>query len=589
MDGLGRWCKKCDPGGTGPCKSSDEMKPGRNVCIACYNEDMRQRNSRRSAEDIQKWNSKRSAEDRQKDNAKRSAEAIQKYNAKRTVEDRQKDNAKNNPKRVLGSSRKEKEEWEQILRCYGPPSDYDPNESDFGANPSSNDSEEELRWIEEEQAMLEQEEELDSNDDSSDDSSADGSTSSNEENPQGRKSTRPRSHLKKDTKVQRVLCTTTANHYPTPPWVCNCKRCARGDGEGLTEYCLRVEKMWKDLLPPFEQSGFLFQGDILTCELLEFLSIYLKSKWRVSDDLIGEAEERFLSLAQATKPFYRNFRFFTTTAKVAAAVVAFRNCTAAKKYKSIRAGTTVRLGFMSTVKEMQAAEDEKAEEYGAMCWASVNVSFVRCVRGIYSHADASESDICATFDREVAWATTEELLLQLLTTIGDRREEILFLLADSFDQHLGPRHPLTLRLWILAFAVVDFDCSKHYALCLYENNTLLRLNDDRAELQELWDCMNNQHFRPVGSKVDISRRALGAIFRCELMARLRSHITYVYGRNGSPEASALVHLCMIACMIFEAEAERVVGLQTYARVCERCRLRGCVCEDHFMRSGGRQS
>ena len=79
MDGLGRWCKKCDPGGTGPCKSSDEMKPGRNVCIACYNEDMRQRN--------QKWNSKRSAEDRQKDNAKRSAEAIQNYNAKRTVED----------------------------------------------------------------------------------------------------------------------------------------------------------------------------------------------------------------------------------------------------------------------------------------------------------------------------------------------------------------------------------------------------------------------------------------------------------------------------------------------------------------------
>ena len=588
MDGLGRWCKKCDPGGTGPCKSSDEMKPGRNVCIACYNEDMRQRNSRRSAEDNQKWNSKRSAEDRQKDNAKRSAED-RKDNAKRTVEDRQKDNAKNNPKRVIGSSRKEKEEWEQILRCYGPPSDYDPNESDFGADPSRSDEDDEMKWIEEERAMLEQEEELDSNDDSSDDSSAKGSTSSNEENPQGRKSTRPRSHLKKDTKVQRVLCTTTANHYPTPPWVCNCKRCARGDGEGLTEYCLRVEKMWKDLLPPFEQSGFLFQGDILTCELLEFLSIYLKSKWRVSDDLIGEAEERFLSLAQATKPFYRNFRFFTTTAKVAAAVVAFRNCTAAKKYKSIRTGTTVRLGFMSSVKEMQAAEDEKAEEYGAMCWASVNVSFVRCVRGIYSHADASESDICATFDREVAWATTEELLLQLFTNIGDRRDEILFLLADSFDQHLGPRHPLTLRLWILAFAVVDFDCSKHYALCLYENNTLLRLNDDRAELQELWDCMNSQYFRPVGSKVNISRRALGAIFRCELMARLRSHITRVYGRNGSPEASALVHLCMIACMIFEAEAERVVGLQTYARVCERCRLRGCVCEDHFMRSSGRQS
>ena len=140
MDGLGRWCKKCDPGGTGPCKSSDEMKPGRNVCIACYNEDMRQRNSRRSAEDNQKWNSKRSAEDRQKDNAKRSAEDIQKYNAKRTVEDIQKNNAKNNPKRVLGSSRKEKEEWEQILRCYGPPSDYDPNESDFGADPSSNDA-----------------------------------------------------------------------------------------------------------------------------------------------------------------------------------------------------------------------------------------------------------------------------------------------------------------------------------------------------------------------------------------------------------------------------------------------------------------
>ena len=152
-----------------------------------------------------------------------------------------------------------------------------------------------------------------------------------------------------------------------------------------------------------------------------------------------------------------------------------------------------------------------------------------------------------------------------------RRDEIIFLLADCFEQQLGPYDPWTVRLWLLAFAEVDFDYTTHYAACLYENSNIFRRSDDAAIMHEIQRCVEEHSGKVTSCGPDASRRAVGCIVRREMMARLRSHVTAVYGGRATGEAQVLLQFHLIVCAIFEEDCIRLVGLKRYANFCEACK------------------
>ena len=126
-----------------------------------------------------------------------------------------------NAKRDLDSARqKEKVEWEQIMRVYGPPSDYDPNEDDHDDYPSSvgeSIDENDMKGFT-----------SDSNDDgsnasaddSSDMSENDDSVSIRGKHAQGRISAGSKAPGAKDKKMLPAKSATSTSDYPTPPWSC---------------------------------------------------------------------------------------------------------------------------------------------------------------------------------------------------------------------------------------------------------------------------------------------------------------------------------------------------------------------------------
>ena len=196
----GGWCKKCDPDDTGPRKSDEEMR-SKHVCRGCYNKHMRELNAKNNA----KNNAKRTAEDTRASNAKRTQATIQASNAKRDLD---------------SARQKEKVEWEQIMRVYGPPSDYDPNEDDHDDYPSSvgeSIDENDMKGFT-----------SDSNDDgsnasaddSSDMSENDDSVSIRGKHAQGRISAGSKAPGAKDKKMLPAKSATSTSDYPTPPWSC---------------------------------------------------------------------------------------------------------------------------------------------------------------------------------------------------------------------------------------------------------------------------------------------------------------------------------------------------------------------------------
>ena len=212
----GGWCKKCDPDDTGPRKSDEEMR-SKDVCRGCYNKHMRELNAKNNA----KNNAKRTAEDIRAFNAKRSAEDIQAYNERNNAKRTQATIQASNAKRDLDSARqKEKVEWERIMRVYGPPSDYDPNEDDHDDYPSSvgeSIDENDMKGFT-----------SDSNDDgsnasaddSSDMSENDDSVSIRGKHAQGRISAGSKAPGAKDKKMLPAKSATSTSDYPTPPWSC---------------------------------------------------------------------------------------------------------------------------------------------------------------------------------------------------------------------------------------------------------------------------------------------------------------------------------------------------------------------------------
>ena len=200
----GGWCKKCDPEDTGPRKSDQEMR-SKHVCRGCYNERMKELNAKRSAEDTRASNAKRTQATIEASNAKRTQATIQASNAKRDLD---------------SARQKEKVEWEQIMRVYGPPSDYDPNEDDHDDYPSSvgeSIDENDMKGFT-----------SDSNDDgsnasaddSSDMSENDDSVSIRGKHAQGRISAGSKAPGAKDKKMLPAKSATSTSDYPTPPWSC---------------------------------------------------------------------------------------------------------------------------------------------------------------------------------------------------------------------------------------------------------------------------------------------------------------------------------------------------------------------------------
>ena len=196
----GGWCKKCDPDDIGPRKSDEEMR-SKHVCRKCYNKHMRELNAKNNAIN----NAKRTAEDTRASNAKRTQATIQASNAKRDLD---------------SARQKEKVEWEQIMRVYGPPSDYDPNEDDHDDYPSSvgeSIDENDMKGFT-----------SDSNDDgsnasaddSSDMSENDDSVSIRGKHAQGRTSAGSKAPGAKDKKMLPAKSATSTSDYPTPPWSC---------------------------------------------------------------------------------------------------------------------------------------------------------------------------------------------------------------------------------------------------------------------------------------------------------------------------------------------------------------------------------
>ena len=196
----GGWCKKCDPDDTGPRKSDEEMR-SKHVCHNCYKDHKRELNAKNNA----KNNAKRTAEDIRASNAKRTQATIQASNAKRDLD---------------SARQKEKVEWEQIMRVYGPPSDYDPNEDDHDDYPSSvgeSIDENDMKGFT-----------SDSNDDgsnasaddSSDMSENDDSVSIRGKHAQGRISAGSKAPGAKDKKMLPAKSATSTSDYPTPPWSC---------------------------------------------------------------------------------------------------------------------------------------------------------------------------------------------------------------------------------------------------------------------------------------------------------------------------------------------------------------------------------
>ena len=196
----GGWCKKCDPDDTGPRKSDEEMR-SKHVCRGCYNKHMRELNAKNNA----KNNAKRTAEDTRASNAKRTQATIQASNAKRDLD---------------SARQKEKVEWEQIMRVYGPPSDYDPNEDDHDDYPSSvgeSIDENDMK------GFTSDSNDVCSNataDDSSDMSENDDSVSIRGKHAQGRISAGSKAPGAKDKKMLPAKSATSTSDYPTPPWSC---------------------------------------------------------------------------------------------------------------------------------------------------------------------------------------------------------------------------------------------------------------------------------------------------------------------------------------------------------------------------------
>ena len=179
---------------------------------------------------------------------------------------------------------------------------------------------------------------------------------------------------------------------------------------------MRTEKLWQKYFGEHFWSGFLSVH--FTEEVVEFLSLYFKCTGTVSDDLVGEAESRFLLLAQSHDQRLHNIRHFTKTAKVIAAIIVFRNCTRPTKPQSIR--KLLRSNYFADTKEMEQVEDEKEAKYGAFCSTAAMESFSKCLVFIATVLNAPASDICTSHDAQAAWSAIEELVHQLIARIADR-------------------------------------------------------------------------------------------------------------------------------------------------------------------------
>ena len=225
---------------------------------------------------------------------------------------------------------------------------------------------------------------------------------------------------KRGAKREGTKCTTRANDYPAPPYLCNCKSCARRVDEAFAEYRSRMQQLWARMLGHQLWRGFV--AEHFTEHVLEFVSIYFKYTGYLSDDLIGEVEARFLGLAESADGQLHNIRYFTKTAKVIAAILAFRNCTRPKEQKSIR--KLVGSNHLCGVKDMDKLDAEKAWKYGAPCWTAVIESFSKCVRFIGTVSNAPERDFSMRHDLTAAGSAIEELLYQLFTRVADRNVQI---------------------------------------------------------------------------------------------------------------------------------------------------------------------
>ena len=114
-------------------------------------------------------------------------------------------------------------------------------------------------------------------------------------------------------------------------------------------------------------------------------------------------------------------------------------------------------------------------QYTRICEGATTRSFGTCLKILATRLDSSRDDIVSKFDVEVAGVTLQDALLQrLLARTPDRKDEFLLLLAQCFERHVGPYDEWTVHIWILALTEIDYDYSKHNAVCLFENDSLFR-------------------------------------------------------------------------------------------------------------------
>ena len=206
-------------------------------------------------------------------------------------------------------------------------------------------------------------------------------------------------------------------------------------------------------------------------------------------------------------------------------------------------------------------------QYSRICEGATTRSFGTCLKILATHLDSSRDDIVSKFDVEVAVVTLQDALLQrLLARTPDRKDEFLLLLAQCFERHVGPYDEWTVHIWILALTEIDYDYSKHNAVCLFENDSLFR---PAAELVK-----KRAKFATTSSNV-VPRPLL----RRGLMPRLPSHIFAVWALDreavpyglgyGEPSRSILLRLHKIPYIIFKEECRRLDGLYRYATHCPR--------------------
>ena len=353
----------------------------------------------------------------------------------------------------------------------------------------------------------------------------------------------------------RGSCTTNRKSYPKEPWLCPCAKCSPTTTESIKKYRLRTRNGWEKFF------RLKIPKKLFTTEVLEFLSIYFKSVRPLSRDLLDQARARFLALANSTDRPLPNIQYFTKTASVVAALVEFRNCTISapllrkSHYRDLVSHT--RLDPLST--EFAAAYDDEFKcrtvrnyysQYSRICEGATTRSFGTCLKILATHLDSSRDDIVSKFDVEVAGVTLQDALLQrLLARTPDRKDEFLLLLAQCFERHVGPYDEWTVHIWILALTEIDYDYSKHNAVCLFENDSL---------------------FRPEKNSRPLLRRGL--------MSRLPSHIFAVWALDreavpyglgyGEPSRGILPRLHKIPYIIFK-ECRRLDGLYRYATHCPR--------------------